>query len=266
MASHYTDNAVHGSDHTDPHLSQTRWRHEESSSYRRHASAAPREADRRDGSKDLADFLNTARVEPPGSAGSGLGKHQPLVVSGNVPSGTQAQSSGAQKEGSRSPTTIPDHALDLEVKCGPLLNYRRMENETWFGSVLVVTKFGGIGESPVTPQLHIKVVGTRPRSGAQYGIHLGSSTNGASEHHGVVDGVDYGSFNTPTSLQTSNDRPSATNGPESGSAVSWQSTVNGTPIILRSREHFLEIRSPGSYAAGGNSVRIHHFRCEIYYC
>ena len=34
-------------------------------------------------------------------------------------------------------------ASQLEIICGPLLNYRRMEDGKWFGSVLVVTKGGG---------------------------------------------------------------------------------------------------------------------------
>ncbi|KAI0997311.1 Uncharacterized protein K3495_g10875 [Podosphaera aphanis] len=45
----------------------------------------------------------------------------------------------------------------LTVSCGPLLNYRRMENETWFGSVLVVTSGDGINEDPPAPELSLKI-------------------------------------------------------------------------------------------------------------
>lgn len=142
MASHYADNIIHGRDHDQTHASQTRWRHEESSAYRRHAAnVAPRQADERNDSKDLANFLNTTRVESDGPA---AGRHKPLPVAANATSARQDFASG-------------DVANALEVKCGPLLNYRRMENETWFGSVLVVTRGGGLAESAVTPELTVTV-------------------------------------------------------------------------------------------------------------
>ncbi|KAG9232081.1 hypothetical protein BJ875DRAFT_467778 [Amylocarpus encephaloides] len=233
MASHYKANVIHGSDHPDPHASQTRWRHEESSAFRRHASTAPREADQRDDSKDLATFLNTARVEPPGSAGS-AGKHQPLMVSSNVP--PRVENITVPHEGAQTKGTQPSGVTALEVKCGPLLNYRRMENETWFGSVLVVTKFGGAAESPITPQLTIKIIGTRPSSSsaARYEIPAEGNANAnapAEQHHGVVNGVDYGSFNTPTGSLVQNGQPSSSGSHGINGAQSWKSAVNGTRLF-----------------------------------
>src|SRR5664279_2813211 len=101
MASHMRDDVMYGEDHPDTHASANRWRHQESASFARHA--APREAAaEKGGSKDLTDFLNTTRVEPPESAGSG-GKSVPLMVAGNVhhgPAGSEA--TGMQQAGSSS--------------------------------------------------------------------------------------------------------------------------------------------------------------------
>ncbi|RDL42094.1 uncharacterized protein BP5553_02073 [Venustampulla echinocandica] len=153
MASHYTDNIIHGGDHEATHASQSKWRHEESSAFRRHAATAPRHADERSDSNDLAHFLNATRIDPHESGGppASTGKHKPLPVPGN------ATSAGHYAVGPGHPTT-GDVANALEVKCGPLLNYRRMENETWFGSVLVVTNGGGLAESPVAPELTVRIV------------------------------------------------------------------------------------------------------------
>jgi hypothetical protein len=93
---------------------------------------------------------------------------------------------------------IPDSYTELEVKCGPLLNYRRMENQTWFGSVLIVTKGGGLGGGP-EPTL----VWTAGPSGRASGTAppLNGSTNGSNgasgEPHGTVNGVDYSSSQNP---------------------------------------------------------------------
>lgn len=83
----------------------------------------------------------------------------------------------------------------MEVGCGPLLNYRRMENETWYGSVLVVTKGGGLGEGPSVPELTLKILGSA-RTGASPQVGLGGAE---SEPYGVVNGVDYGGFGQPSS-------------------------------------------------------------------
>ncbi|KAE9376832.1 hypothetical protein N431DRAFT_331192 [Stipitochalara longipes BDJ] len=193
MASHLRDDILHGRNHPDDHASATRWRHEESRAFARHALASPREAGERGASKDLADFLNTTRVEAP--PGSGAPKSKPLMVPGNVP---RAE---AQDISSQAPTFALGEATQantgtMEVKCGPLLNYRRMENETWHGSVLIVTKGGGLGDGPAVPELRLKIL-----SPAQIGAPEHVRLNGAgNEPYGVVDGVDYGGFEQPSSV------------------------------------------------------------------
>jgi len=192
MAAHLRDDILHGRDHPDDHSSSTRWRHEESSSYARHALAHPREADGRNDSKDLADFLNSTRVEAPGSAESGAPRSKPLMVPGNVRV-AGVQSSTAQDAPVGEVTSA--NTGTMEVSCGPLLNYRRMENETWYGSVLVVTKGGGLGEGPSVPELTLKILGSA-RNGASPQVGLGGAE---SEPYGVVNGVDYGGFGQPSS-------------------------------------------------------------------
>ncbi|KAH8808371.1 hypothetical protein F5884DRAFT_367013 [Xylogone sp. PMI_703] len=143
MASHFKDNLLHGRDHADTHASDNRWRHQESSSFARHAAASPRQADVRDNSKDLANFLNSSRIDPPESAASSThGRHQPIVVPGTSPVEMSNHNGAA--------------AMDYqEVKCGPLLNFRRMEDNIWYGSVLVVTVTHDIDGSKA-PELSLK--------------------------------------------------------------------------------------------------------------
>lgn len=67
--------------------------------------------------------------------------------------------------------TIKNPPAGLEVKCGPLLNYRRMSEEnsstpTWHGSVLIVTTIG-----QVPPRLRLHCVG--PVGSAQAQEHNG---------------------------------------------------------------------------------------------
>jgi hypothetical protein len=189
MAAHLRDDILHGREHTDNHASDTRWRHEESRSFARHALASPREADGRNDSKDLTDFLNSTRVEPP-AAGAAL-RSKPLMVSGNVQGGVQ--SSNAQENVSGEATLANTGTMD--VKCGPLLNYRRMENETWYGSVLVVTEGGGLGDGPAAPELNLKVVGPAQTGASVQQVGLNGAGN---EQYGVVNGVDYGGFKDPS--------------------------------------------------------------------
>jgi hypothetical protein len=229
MASQYADEKVRaGAPPPDPYLSSTRWRHEESSSFRRHATPTPREADARHGSKDLTDFLKTQRADAGEIAGYGKGGHQPLMVAGNVGVGSQVQTSHAQDTGTG--TVGSDSNGKLEVKCGPLLNYRRMENETWFGSVLVVTKFGGSGESPVTPQLTIKIAGPRSKTNDQNPTSHENNAHGGQGVNGVTKGVDYGSFNTPSNPQAQSNGASNTNGAGAGGSSSWKANVSGTML------------------------------------
>jgi len=159
MAAHFRDDILHGKDHADTHASDNKWRHQESGAYARHANVAPRKADERHGNKDLTNFLKSQRIKPPGSAGSGGKGHQPIVIAGNAyPQGReQSQQVPAKAEeltnGHATESTNPGVQV---VKCGPLLNYRRMENETWFGSVLVVT--ARIAEGEVVPELKLRVI------------------------------------------------------------------------------------------------------------
>jgi hypothetical protein len=159
MASHIKDNIRHGRDHSDTHASDNRWRHQESTAFSKHAAQqvqAPRDEDQRDGMGDLADFLKRSRVEPkhaPSSSGSGP-KYTPIAVSGE-----------AARPGTRPGETVQVSGATTEVMCGPLLNYRRMENATWFGSVLVVTRGGGLGDCSA-PELKLKIGGSVHRSGS----------------------------------------------------------------------------------------------------
>ncbi|PHH74716.1 hypothetical protein CDD82_4812 [Ophiocordyceps australis] len=108
------------------HASASRWRHQESSSYLRHASKA-RDPVSASSTGDLADFLNASRVESHGTGGH----HQPITLA--VAAGTAHDGRGSME--------APD---GREIICGPLLNYRRMSEERWYGSVLIVVKGGGL--------------------------------------------------------------------------------------------------------------------------
>ena len=229
---------LHGKDHTDTHVSDNRWRHQESRSYARHAAQGPREADERHGSKDLANFLNASRVEPPQSVGSGTAdKHKPITVAENVHSGGARHAEGGSKG-----DNILDSCIELEVKCGPLLNYRRMENETWFGSVLIVTKGGGLGGGP-EPQLIWKTTGNNPVSGAgalpsqklpAENGGIASSNGSLGEPHGTVNGVDCtrpqnpaASSQVPGNTNVTND---TANGTTNGAAGFGEIKVPGTKL------------------------------------
>ncbi|KID88108.1 Alkaline phosphatase D-related protein [Metarhizium guizhouense ARSEF 977] len=129
----YDDDTEHN-----PHASASRWRHQESSAYRRHAGNAHGQA--RDPvstettTGDLATFLNASRVEPTGDTNGG-GNFQPITVAA-VQSSDREEGGG----GGGSSTPPPD---GKEIVCGPLLNYRRMEQDRWYGSVLIVATGGG---------------------------------------------------------------------------------------------------------------------------
>lgn len=128
----------------------------------------PADPTNRHSSHDLADFLNSSRVEAPASTAK-TPRHQPII---------------------QNPIAEDDVSQDgvLEVKCGPLLNYRRMENDTWFGSVLIVTKGGGLYERPA-PVLVLK---TGPP-----GIKISDQETSNDTDYGTVNGVDYSSFQDP---------------------------------------------------------------------
>ena len=133
---HGGDDARHQDDaEYNPHMSASRWRHQESSAYRRHAAhhaAQAREPVSTETTGDLANFLNSSRIDPPEDP-SGGGNFQPITVAVTQPTGHEAETDGraeAQPDGK-------------EIVCGPLLNYRRMDQNRWHGSVLIVAKGGG---------------------------------------------------------------------------------------------------------------------------
>src|SRR5262245_48988287 len=98
-----------------PYSSASRWRHQESSAYHRHAAAQARDPVNSGSTEPLADFLNSSRVEPSGD-GTGSGQHQPITVAATDGAGEQAPA---------------EAHTGREVACGPLLNYRRMDEGRW---------------------------------------------------------------------------------------------------------------------------------------
>ncbi|CAL3968856.1 unnamed protein product [Diplocarpon coronariae] len=234
MTAHLRDDLHQGQDHSDTHASANRWRHQESRGF--HAHAAPRQAEERGASKDLADFLNTSRIEPPRTAGSRASQApslKPVVLPGLAQNGGTGTANGAQNGGTHG---------TLEVKCGPLLNYRRMENETWFGSVLVVTEGGGMGDAPAVPELKLKAspVGqSRPHTIGQDVVD-----EVAGDLYGVVDGVDYSRFQQPKSQAPPNGV--LTNGVHGTRLSSKRTKVKGTKLYSDSQNTFwrFDLRVP----------------------
>lgn len=222
------DNVLHGKDHTDQHLDDGRWRHQESSSYARHASPRrqPNGADQ--GSNALADFFNQDRIQPPPkSAGSGAApstKSKPIMLAGNAPhspaSQTQDPLSAQEVDGRKTYT----HSFD--VKCGPLLNYRRMERETWFGSVLVVTKGGGSGDRHAVPELrwvvkeHVNFEAERTNGHASNGVNGTNRSNGA-------DGINGAHANGANGAHGMNGANGATNGYPANGETEPHGAING---------------------------------------
>ena len=139
-----------------PYASANRWRHQESTAFAHHAAAAAATPPYAGGTSTdtgaLADFLNQSRVEPtPGTSSSrhdGGPSHIPIPVVAGV-AAAAAEASSPSPDG-------------REIVCGPLLNYRRMEDTAWFGSVLVVVRGGGRGgdsKQPFVPTLVVTSVG-----------------------------------------------------------------------------------------------------------
>lgn len=188
MASHLRDDLLHGHDHPDTHASANRWRHQESESFSRHA--APRDVAERSGSRDLADFLNTTRIEPPKTADSAGGRSVPIIVAGNVQNDATEREPGAQHDGGAIASSTYG---SLDVRCGPLLNYRRMENKTWYGSVLIVTRGGGLRGSPVVPELRLRYAKAKLGHGSSDSrISNNNSKSGVPEEGYGVDSSGYG--------------------------------------------------------------------------
>lgn len=140
MASHDGSAPPPEADGHNPYASANRWRHQESSAFLRHAAANPQGSQARDAhaagtgtTGDLANFLNKDRVEPEGDPAAG-GHFKPITVAAGE------ATSQAKQEHTTSHGVAPD---GKEIVCGPLLNYRYMDDRTWYGSVLVVVKGGG---------------------------------------------------------------------------------------------------------------------------
>lgn len=130
-----------------PYASDSKWRHQESSKFRAAAKPAEpgkaREPEARGRVSDLADFLNSSRVSPEELRQAHQGatptvpKFKPVIAAA---ADVQKAQEGVRPATAQSTGPPPD---GKHVIVGPLLNYRRMEGDRWFGSVLVVVKGGG---------------------------------------------------------------------------------------------------------------------------
>lgn len=144
------------SEERNPYASASRWRHQESSAFAHHAAA--RSPVGHGSTGDLADFLNSSRVEPQDSdtrSAHSVGRYKPIpfaAVGGPSPLG--ANFDGAENA-SQEELEAPD---GKEIVCGPLLNYRRMDAGRWYGSVLVVVRGGG-KTPPEQPYLTLRPAG-----------------------------------------------------------------------------------------------------------
>jgi hypothetical protein len=179
MASQHNADAQYDDDlDTNPHASASRWRHQESSAYRRHAGHARDPVANEATTSDLADFLNSSRVEPaPGTNGGGGGNFHPITVAAAALSNEQEQ--GAE-DGHGEPEPAPD---GREIVCGPLLNYRRMEHDRWYGSVLVVAKGGG-QDVLYQPSLILRRVGEAAAAAAAAEA-IPNGANGVADQNGA---------------------------------------------------------------------------------
>ncbi|OBT64576.1 hypothetical protein VE03_06366 [Pseudogymnoascus sp. 23342-1-I1] len=181
--------------------SASRWRHQESSRYARNAGSIVgnpphsevRAADEHEGTGALTDFLNTSRIEGTGlplaqatgnAAPPAGGVPYRPIASQNYGAFDDANERVATKhaaaptglagaEPAAGHTQVYTEVIDgKDVLCGPLLNYRRMDGNTWFGSVLVVVQ-GGVTEEQHqawVPQLLLKKLSPRrPETQAEAG-------------------------------------------------------------------------------------------------
>ncbi|KJR89915.1 transcription factor btf3 [Sporothrix schenckii 1099-18] len=150
--------ATSGTGGRNPHASANRWRHQESPAFARHAAASAnkaRDEERPRGDvKDLTAFLNASRITPAESAGAAVDPSSPTAAKYSPNSGSAARFTpivvpgevGAAATGS--PAAADGQAIGVpsngeEILVGPLLNYRRMEDDRWIGSALIVTRGGG---------------------------------------------------------------------------------------------------------------------------
>ncbi|KAI1375655.1 hypothetical protein F4677DRAFT_421967 [Hypoxylon crocopeplum] len=167
MAAHEHDHILPDEDPRNPYASANKWRHQESSAFARAALARDPHTSTAN-TRDLSNYLNSTRVEGDRPGTNGTGNYKPIVI---------GDTDGAHDE------RVADDGR--EVVCGPLINYRRMEGRTWYGSVLVVTKGGG--KTPnFRPTLNLGRVEVAARQPGL--VDEGFATNGASavkSNHGT---------------------------------------------------------------------------------
>ncbi|EGY21779.1 hypothetical protein HYQ45_016773 [Verticillium longisporum] len=166
-----------------PYASASRWRHQESPAFLRHAGqAVPRHAQETHGNtSDLASFLNKDRVEPerPTTAEHRAGNFKPIMIGAaeakeEIEPRQDAHVDGVENAG------VSD---GREVVCGPLLNYRRTEGTLWRGSALIVVSGGGKTQNFV-PTMNLRR--ELASDGRQY--HETPATNGTNGV-GTTDGA-----------------------------------------------------------------------------
>ncbi|EKJ74182.1 hypothetical protein NXS19_001407 [Fusarium pseudograminearum] len=154
-----------------PHASASRWRHQESSAYAAHASQLTGEGPPRDPHQEntdtggLVNFLNQSRIEPE-DENRETEKYRPITAAAGDANGAIVSDNVGQSHAGQDP---PDGKT---IVCGPLLNYRHMNEGRWHGSVLVVVEGGG--KIPLhQPYLTLNLAITLPDGG--------NATNGARE-------------------------------------------------------------------------------------
>jgi hypothetical protein len=106
-----------------------------------------------------------------------------------------------------------------------------MENETWFGSVLIVTNGGGLGASPIVPVLRwrAKDRAETVESGSRQQVLINSSNGASHEPFGVVNGADYTNGQQPVLPQPANNAELA-NGLTGNGNVSEEVKIQGTKL------------------------------------
>lgn len=165
MAAPGGDKPLPEEDLHNPYASSSKWRHQESSRFARHAGHAhphdqdqgpAREPTATGTTDDLANFLNKSRIEPEGDSQAG-GNFVPLAVAARH-ANEQEAAEHAVVDGGLAQAHNGETPDGREVVCGPLLNYRRMNEGRWHGSVLIVVKGGGL-QVLYQPSLQLRRVG-----------------------------------------------------------------------------------------------------------
>ncbi|KAM5356112.1 hypothetical protein ACJ41O_002758 [Fusarium nematophilum] len=147
MSAEAGDRPVTSESQRNPYASASRWRHQESSAFAQRAAqlsgqGAPRDPHQTSGNAgELADFLNASRTEPEDSERA-AGKHRPITAAASDANGNLVANDVSQGHATQ---TAPDEGAPdgKKIVCGPLLNYRRMDQGRWYGSVLIVVEGGG---------------------------------------------------------------------------------------------------------------------------